>query len=108
MGSKRRIEKAQISYYLPPGYQAEWTLGMLVLRRSDGSVVATLYGQQAIGEVLERYAWEDRTQQKCRRVESAYERFLQLPTLIVLGLLYLAGAMPTSICAAALYGLWLL
>jgi hypothetical protein len=106
MGSKRRVEKAKMPYYLPCGYQAEWTYAMLVLRRSDGSVVATLYGQQAIGEVLERYAWEDRAQQKCRRVESACGRFLQLPTLIVLGLLYLAGAMPMSICAAALYGLW--
>lgn len=67
MGSKRRVEKAQMPYYLPSGYQAELTVGMLVLRRSDGSVVATLCGQL----VLERYAWEDRAQQKCRRVERA-------------------------------------
>ena len=106
MGSKRRFEKTQMPYYLPPGYQAEWTYAMLVLRRSDGSVVVTLYGQRAIGEVLERYAWEDRGQQKYRRVESACERFLQLPTLIVLGLLYLAGAVFLGLCAAALSSLW--
>jgi hypothetical protein len=106
MGSKRRVEKAQISYYLPPGYQAEWTCGVLVLRRPDGSVVLTLYGQRAIGEIIERYAWEDRALQKCRRVERACERFLQLPMLIVLGLLYVAGGVPMGLCAAALYCLW--
>jgi hypothetical protein len=69
-------------------------------------VVATLYGQRAIGEIIEMYAWEDRAEQKRRRVEQACARFLQLPALIVLGLLYLAGAVPLGLCAAVLYSLW--
>ena len=71
MSSKGRIEKAQTSYYLPAGYQAEWTHGMLVLRRPDGSAVATLYGKQVIGEIIERYAWEDSAEPKRCRVERA-------------------------------------
>ena len=99
--------RAQTSYYLPPGYQAERTRGMLVLRRPDGSVAVTLGAQQAIGEILERYAWEDSAERKGGRVERACERFLELPVPIVLGLLWLAGAVPMGLCAVALYSLWL-
>jgi len=37
---------------------------MLELRRPDGSVAVTLYGKQVIGEIIERYAWEDSAEQK--------------------------------------------
>jgi hypothetical protein len=108
MGSKRRVEQTHMSYYLPPGYQAEWTSGMLVLRRPDDSVAVILEGQRAIGEIVERYAWEDSLQQKVGRVASAYRRLLQLSVPIVLGLLYLAGAVLMGLCVASLYCLWLL
>jgi hypothetical protein len=57
-------------YYLPPGYQAEHAPGMLVLRRPDGSVAVALGLQQAIGEILERYAWEDNAEWEGGRVEA--------------------------------------
>jgi hypothetical protein len=44
---------AQTSYYLPPGYQAKRTCGTLLLHRPDGSVAVALYGQRAIGEIIE-------------------------------------------------------
>lgn len=97
-----------MSYYLPPGYQAEWTSGTLVLRRPDGSEVATFYGQRVIGEIIERYAWEDRYEQRGCRAERLCERFLQLPTPLVLGLLYLAGVAAIGLCAGMLCCLWLL
>jgi hypothetical protein len=95
-----------MSYYLPPGYQAERIRGMLVLRRPDGSVAVRLGGQRAIGEIVERYAWEDNAERKGGRVERACERFLQLPVPIVLGLLWLVGAVPVGLCAVALYCSW--
>jgi hypothetical protein len=79
---------------------------MLVLRRPDGSVAVTLYGKQVIGEIIERYAWEDSAEQKRCRVERACERFLQLPATIVLRLIHLAGAVSMALCVAALYCLW--
>jgi hypothetical protein len=98
----------QTAYYLPPGYQAERTRGMFVLRRPDGSVALTLGGQRTIGEIVERYAWEDSVERKGGRVERACERFSQLPAPIALGLLWLVGAVPVGLCAVAVYYLWLM
>jgi hypothetical protein len=97
---------AQTSFYLPPGYQVERTPGMLVLRRPDGSVATTLCGQQAIGELVERYASEDSAKRGGSRIERGCERFLELPTPIVLWLLWLVGAVSAGLCAAVLYFLW--
>jgi hypothetical protein len=96
-----------MSYYLPPDYQAEQTPGILMLRRPDGSVAITLSGQQAIGEILERYAWEDSAEWKGGRVGRACEWFLELPAPVVLGLLWLVGMIPVGLCVVALYSLWL-
>jgi hypothetical protein len=100
------VVHTQTSFYLPPGYQVERTPGMLVLRRPDGSVATTLCEQQAIGEIAERYAWEDSAKREGSRIERGYERFLELPTPIVLGLLWLVGAVPIGLCTAVLYFLW--
>ena len=97
---------AEMSYYLPPGYQAELTRGMLVLLRPDGSVAATLSPQQAIGEILERCAWEDSAEWKGSRVERACEWFLGLPAPVVLGLFWLVGAVVVGLGVVALYALW--
>jgi hypothetical protein len=106
MGSAGRFEKTRTTYYLPPGYRVEQNTGELLLRRSDGSAVVTLYGQRAIGEIIERYAWADQPRQEVCRTECVCERFFRLPVAIVLGVLYLAGAVPMGLCAAALYCLW--
>jgi hypothetical protein len=42
------------------------------------------------------------------KVSRAYRGFLELPVPIVLFVLWLAGAMLISLCALALYLLWLL
>lgn len=107
MGSEGRPEKTRTTYYLPPGYRAEWTHSELLLRRSNGSVVVTLCGQRAIGEIVERYAWADEAEKKeGRRAERACAGFLRFPVPIVLGVLYLTGAVPLGLCATALYFLW--
>jgi hypothetical protein len=98
---------AEMSYYLPPGYQAEQTRGILVLRRPDGSVAIMLSGQQAIGEILERCAWEDSAEWNAGRLERVCEWFLELPAPVVLGVLWLMGMMPVGLCAVTLYSLWL-
>jgi hypothetical protein len=82
-------------YYLPPGYRIERNHVLLVLRRPDGSVIDTFGGRRTIGEIIERYAWEDST-----------ERSLELPMWVVLGMLWLLGAIPMGVCAVALYSLW--
>jgi hypothetical protein len=102
-------------YYLPSGYHVERNGGLLVLRRPDGSVIDTFGAQQAIGEILERYAWEDTSahekntleERKGGRLGGAYERLLELPVVGVLGLLWLAGMIPIGLCVVALYCLWL-
>jgi hypothetical protein len=100
---------AQTSYYLPTGYRVERDGGSLVLRRPDGSIMDTFDGQRAIGEIVERYAWEDSVDaRKAGRLGSAYERFLELAVPAVLGLLWLAGTMLMGLCSVALYALWLL
>jgi hypothetical protein len=88
-------------YYLPPGYRIERNHVLLVLRRPDGSVIDTFGGRRTIGEIIERYAWEDSTKR-----ESRCERSLELPMWVVLGMLWLLGAIPMGICAVALYSLW--
>ncbi len=100
------VVNTQTSFYLPPGYQVERTRGVLVLRRPDGSVTTTLGGQQAIGEIVERYAWEDSAKGVGSRIEGGCERYLELPTPIIIGLLWLVGAVPVGLCAAVLYFLW--
>jgi hypothetical protein len=100
---------AQTSYYLPTGYRVERSGGSLVLRRPDGSVMGTFGGQQAIGEIVERYAWEDSVaERKDGRLRSAYGRFLGLSAPAILGLLWLAGTILMGLCVVALYALWLL
>jgi hypothetical protein len=37
------------------------------------------------------------------RVERTYESFLQLPVAVVVGVLWLVGAVPLLVCALALY-----
>jgi hypothetical protein len=82
---------------------------MLVLHRPDGSVVDTFDGRHAIGEIVERYAWEDSVaERQDGRLGPAYERLLELPVPAVLGLLWLAGTIPIGLCSVALYALWLL
>jgi hypothetical protein len=110
-------------YYLPTGYRIERNSGLLVLVRPDGSVMDTFGGHRAIGEIVERYAWEDSSAQEEEEEEeeeeeckggrlpggcSAYEeRLLELPVATVVGLLWLAGVIPIGLCAVALYSLWL-
>jgi hypothetical protein len=97
---------AEKSYYLPPGYQAEHTRGTLVLLRPDGSVAVTLSPQQAIGEIIERCAWEDSAEWKGSKVERACEWVLGLPAPVVLGLLWLVGAVVMGLGVVSLYALW--
>jgi hypothetical protein len=42
------------------------------------------------------------------RIQRAYESFLDLPVPVVLVVLWLAGVVLLSLCAAALYLYWLL
>jgi hypothetical protein len=97
-------------YLLPTGYHVEQDRGLLVLRGPDGSVMETFGGQRAIGEIVERYAWEHSECNKDGRQEgSAYERFLELPVAAVVGLLWLVGLIPIGLlCAVAFYSLRLL
>jgi hypothetical protein len=44
---------------LPPGYHAHLDPDVLVLRRTDGSVVARFSGQGLVAEEVESAAWED-------------------------------------------------
>jgi hypothetical protein len=44
---------------LPPGYHAHLDPDVLVLGRTDGSVVARFSGQGLVAEEVERAAWED-------------------------------------------------
>lgn len=44
---------------LPPGYQLERDPDMLVLRRPDGSMVATFSARGVVPEHVEEAAWED-------------------------------------------------
>ena len=97
---------AEKSYYLPPGYKAEHTRGTLVLFRPDGSVAVTLSPQQAIGEIIERRAWEDSAEWKGSRLERACERFLGLPAPVVFGGLWLVGAVVIGLGVISLYALW--
>jgi hypothetical protein len=44
---------------LPPGYHAHLDPEFLVLRRTDGSMVARFSGRGLVAEEVERAAWED-------------------------------------------------
>jgi hypothetical protein len=44
---------------LPPGYHAHLDPDVLVLGRTDGSVVARFSGQGLVAEEVEWAAWED-------------------------------------------------
>jgi hypothetical protein len=44
---------------LPSGYHAHLDPDVLVLTRTDGSVVARFSGQWLVAEEVERVAWED-------------------------------------------------
>jgi hypothetical protein len=46
---------------LPPGYHAHLDPDILVLRRTDGSMVACFSGRGLVAEEVERAAWEDYT-----------------------------------------------
>ncbi len=92
------IIRGETSYYLPLGYLVEQHRGLLVLRRPNGSVADTFDEQQAIGEIVERRAWEDSIDRDGGRLE----RFLGLPGPILLGILWLLGAVPISLCAVVL------
>jgi hypothetical protein len=114
-----RRDTSDYYYYLPTGYRIERNSGLLVLVRPDGSVMDTFGGDRAIGEIVERYAWEDSSAQEEEEEEeckggrllggcSAYEeRLLELPVAAVVGLLWLAGVIPIGLCAVVLYSLWL-
>jgi hypothetical protein len=104
---KMRIRK-ETSYYLPPGYHVEQHCDLLVLHRSDTSVVANFDRRQAIGEIVERHAWEDCSKRGNSRLGQQYERFLELPVAMVLGILWLLGIVPLGSCAAALLYVWTL
>ena len=45
--------------HLPPGYHAHLDPDVLVLRRTDGSVVASFSGRGLVAEEVGRAAWED-------------------------------------------------
>ena len=94
------------SLYWLPDYWVEQSDILLVLRRrGEGSVTHTFDGQRTVAETVERYAGEDSTERESR-LERTYERFLELPGPAVLGMLWLLGTIPTSLCAAAIYSLW--
>jgi hypothetical protein len=90
--------RGETSYYLPLGYLVEQHRGLLVLRRPNGSVADTFDERQAIGEIVERRAWEDSIDRDGGRLE----RFLELPGPIVLGILWLLGIVPIGLCAVVL------
>ncbi len=46
---------------MPPGYQLELELDMLVVRRPDGSAVAAFSSRGVMPEQVEATAWEDAT-----------------------------------------------
>jgi hypothetical protein len=46
---------------LPPGYHAHLDPDILVLRRTDSSVIARFSGRGLVAEEVERAAWEDYT-----------------------------------------------
>jgi hypothetical protein len=94
--------RGETSYYLPLGYLVEQHRGLLVLRRPNGSVADTFDERQAIGEIVERRAWEDSIDRDGGRLERALERFLELPGPIVLGILWLLGIAPIGLCAVVL------
>jgi hypothetical protein len=75
---------------------------MLVLHRPDGSVVDTFDGRHAIGEIVERYAWEDSAKRGNSRLGRQYKQFLGLPVPMVLGILWLLGIVSIGSCAATL------
>ena len=45
--------------HLPSGYHAHLDPDILVLRRTDSSVVARFSGRGLVAEEVERVAWED-------------------------------------------------
>jgi hypothetical protein len=96
------------SFYLPPGYLVERHRGLLLLRRPNGSVVDTFDERQAIGEIVERHAWEDSIDPGGGGLGCALERFLELPRPMVLGTLWLLGTVPVGLCVVALHYLWTL
>jgi hypothetical protein len=53
------VDKSWEELQLPPGYRLEWDLDMLILRRPDGSAVATFSARGAMPERVEEEAWED-------------------------------------------------
>ena len=105
--SKMLIRK-EPCYYLPPGYHVEQHRGLLVLHRSDGSVVDTFDAPQAIGEIVERHALEDCAKRGNSRLGQQYAQFLELPVPMVLGILWLLGIVPIGLWVVALLYLWTL
>jgi hypothetical protein len=99
------MRRAEPLYYLPPGYWVERSHALLVLRRPNGSMIDTFVGQQTIGEIVERYAWEDSAKRESRLARKC-ERVLDLPVSVVLGMLWLLGLISMGLCAVALYSLW--
>jgi hypothetical protein len=78
------MRREESLYYLrPPGFRAERNHVVLVLRRPDSSVINMFGGQHKVGEIVERYAWEDTTKRK-GRLERTYEQISGLPVSIVL------------------------
>jgi hypothetical protein len=53
------VDKSWEELQLPPGYRLEWDLDMLILRRPDGSEVATFSARGAMPERVEEEARED-------------------------------------------------
>jgi len=57
------VDRSWEELHLPPGYSLERDLDMLILRRSDGSVVATFSARGAMPEHVEQEAQTDAADQ---------------------------------------------
>jgi len=97
----------ETSYYLPPEYYVKHHRGLLMLHRPGGSVVETFNQRRAIGEIIERYAWEDSFKRGNSGLGRHYERFLELPVPMVLGIMWLLGILSIGSCVVVLLYVWM-
>lgn len=91
--------------WLAPGYRAERNHSLLVLREPDGSAVDTFSQRRPPDVISKRRDWEASARRKSR-LERTYERILELPVSVVLGILWILGMIPLGLSAVALYYLW--
>jgi hypothetical protein len=56
---KEKRGETELHLHLPPGYHVHLDPDVLVLGRTDGSVVGRFSGRGLVAEEAERVAWED-------------------------------------------------